>query len=250
MRITIKPLGYVLLGFLTVLAVVLTFSPAALTPRKRVRASTGYSVAVLSAPAIGVNAVPAAPTVETAGPGVFKDTIMPGWRLDGWAENIRVEETSGQDGRKSLSVESQEPFRGIQFTSETFRPGLYDRVVFYLHGGSKGGQRLRASAKAMVNGEFQGRKGVLLAPLAGKRWEPVVIPLDMLGLTGVRQGISFFVMDNQAKPFHLWIDHVRFLKPGEKAPQNPLPIRQMTIVPGTESTFLDNGPRPLVSPNR
>ncbi|MDX1934918.1 MAG: hypothetical protein SFU56_20160 [Capsulimonadales bacterium] len=179
---------------------------------------------------------------------VFADDVASGWRTEGWADEINPSDTFYQEGKQSLSVKSNGPFKGIQFTSVTFEPAPYDRLVFYLHGGLLGGQRLRASGKVNIDGNFEGRKGVFLAPLAAKRWQPVVIPLKMLGYEDARRGVSFFVMDNQAKPFQIWMDNVYFLKPGEKAPSRSLPIRQMSYGTGQESTVLDNQPKPLVDP--
>jgi hypothetical protein len=117
-------------------------------------------------------------TATSAGRHVVYDEQMTnGWQAGGWRTTRNLANTSPvHGGAKSIAVTPTGEWAAITFEKSGFNTAGYDKITFWVHGGTAGGQLL--SVDAYRNGEWLG--DLLLPPLVAGQWNEVSVPLSAI----------------------------------------------------------------------
>ena len=108
---------------------------------------------------------------------VYTDALVNGWQNWSWA-TVNLSNTAPvQSGSDSISV-SAGPYQALYLHQTPFDSSLYTNLVFWIDGGSSGGQLLQV--QATLNGTAQ--TVVTLPALAANTWKQITIPLSSLGV--------------------------------------------------------------------
>src|SRR5262245_19704255 len=83
---------------------------------------------------------------------VFNDALVNGWQNWSWATVNLANSSPAHSGAKSISVTAG-AWQAVYLHHDTFDSTGFKDLVFWIHGGSSGGQRLRAQAQ--LNGTAQ-----------------------------------------------------------------------------------------------
>ena len=120
----------------------------------------------------------------------FTDALVNGWTNYSWA-TVNFSNTSPvQAGSDSISV-SAGPYQALYLHQTAFNSSLYGNLVFWINGGSSGGQLLQV--QATLNGNAQ--TVVTLPALAANSWQEVSIPLSSLGVANQPDMDGFWIQD-------------------------------------------------------
>src|SRR5271168_1596257 len=121
---------------------------------------------------------------------VYTDALINGWQNWSWA-TVNLDNTSPvQSGTASISV-SAGPYQALYLHRNPFDSSLYADLVFWIDGGSTGGQLLQV--QATLNGAAQ--TVYTLPPLAANTWQQVTIPLSSLGVQNQPNLDGFWIQD-------------------------------------------------------
>ena len=134
----------------------------------------------------------ALPTVARAqtDQSVYTDALVNGWQNWSWA-TVNLSNTSPvQSGTDSISV-SAGPYQALYLHQTAFDSTPYSALVFWINGGSAGGQVLQV--QATLNGTAQ--TVVTLPALAANTWQQVSIPLSSLGVQNQPDLDGFWIQD-------------------------------------------------------
>ncbi len=135
---------------------------------------------------LGLPAIARAQTADT----VYTDALVNGWTNYSWA-TVNFSNTSPvQAGSDSISV-SAGPYQALYLHQTAFNSSLYGNLVFWINGGSSGGQLLQV--QATLNGNAQ--TVVTLPALAANSWQEVSIPLSSLGVANQPDMDGFWIQD-------------------------------------------------------
>lgn len=107
----------------------------------------------------------------------YTDALASGWQNWSWA-TVNLSNTQPvQSGSDSISVNAA-AYQALYLHHAAFDSSLYDNLVFWIHGGSSGGQLLQVQAE--LSGTAQ--TVVTLPALAANTWQQITIPLAALGV--------------------------------------------------------------------
>ena len=121
---------------------------------------------------------------------VYTDALVNGWQNWSWA-TVNLSNTAPvQSGTDSISV-SAGPYQALYLHQTAFDSTPYTALVFWINGGSSGGQLLQV--QATLNGASQ--SVVTLPPLAANTWQQVTIPLSSLGVQNQPDLDGFWIQD-------------------------------------------------------
>lgn len=121
---------------------------------------------------------------------VYTDALVNGWQDWSWATVNFSNTQPVQSGADSISV-SAGPYQALYLHHDAFDSSLYSNLVFWIDGGSTGGQLLQV--QATLNGTAQ--TVVTLPPLAANSWQQVTIPLSSLGVESQPNLDGFWIQD-------------------------------------------------------
>jgi alpha-N-arabinofuranosidase len=121
---------------------------------------------------------------------VYADALVNGWQNWSWATVNLSNTTPVQAGTDSISV-SAGPYQALYLHQTAFDSTPYTALVFWINGGSTGGQLLQA--QATLNGASQ--NVVTLPALAANSWQQVTIPLSSLGVQNQPDLDGFWIQD-------------------------------------------------------
>jgi hypothetical protein len=121
---------------------------------------------------------------------VYTDALVNGWQDWSWATVNFSNTQPVQSGADSISV-SAGPYQALYLHHDAFDSSLYANLVFWIDGGSTGGQLLQV--QATLNGTAQ--TVVTLPPLAANSWQQVTIPLSSLGVESQPNLDGFWIQD-------------------------------------------------------
>ena len=121
---------------------------------------------------------------------VYTDALVNGWQNWSWA-TVNLSNTAPvQSGTDSISV-SAGPYQALYLHQTPFDSSLYTNLVFWIDGGSSGGQLLQV--QATLNGTAQ--TVVTLPALAANTWKQITIPLSSLGVQNQPNLDGFWIQD-------------------------------------------------------
>jgi len=121
---------------------------------------------------------------------VYTDALVNGWQDWSWATVNFSNRQPVQSGADSISV-SAGPYQALYLHHDAFDSSLYTNLVFWIDGGSTGGQLLQV--QATLNGTAQ--TIVTLPPLAADIWHQVTIALSSLGVQNQPNLDGFWIQD-------------------------------------------------------
>jgi alpha-N-arabinofuranosidase len=121
---------------------------------------------------------------------VYADALVNGWQNWSWATVNLSNTTPVQAGTDSISV-SAGPYQALYLHQTAFDSTPYTALVFWINGGSTGGQLLQV--QATLNGASQ--NVVTLPALAANSWQQVTIPLSSLGVQNQPDLDGFWIQD-------------------------------------------------------
>jgi hypothetical protein len=121
---------------------------------------------------------------------VYTDALVNGWQDWSWATVNFSNTQPVQSGADSISV-SAGPYQALYLHHDAFDSSLYSNLVFWIDGGSTGGQLVQV--QATLNGTAQ--TVVTLPPLAANSWQQVTIPLSSLGVESQPNLDGFWIQD-------------------------------------------------------
>ncbi len=121
---------------------------------------------------------------------VYTDALVNGWQNWSWATVNLSNTTPVQSGTDSISV-SAGPYQALYLHQTAFDSTPYSALVFWINGGSTGGQLLQV--QATLNGASQ--TVVTLPALAANGWQQVTIPLSSLGAQNQPDLDGFWIQD-------------------------------------------------------
>ena len=147
---------------------------------------------------------------------VYADALAAGWENWSWDTTTDFSSTSPvHSGSHSLAVTYTAGWAGLFLaTNSAVNGSSYDTLQFWIHGGSKGGQKLRV---VLTDGghTFLGAS-VDVQASAGK-WEQVKIPLSDLGNPSAIGGIVWQDTTGGAQPTFV-LDDISFTSQGLPPP--------------------------------
>ncbi len=140
-------------------------------------------------PLVCVLALPAVAHAQ-ADQSVYTDALVNGWQDWSWAMVNFSNPQPVQSGTDSISV-SAGPYQALYLHHDAFDSSLYTNLVFWIDGGSTGGQLLQV--QVTLNRTAQ--TVVPLPPLAADTWQQITIPLSSLGAQNQPNLDGFWIQD-------------------------------------------------------
>ena len=122
---------------------------------------------------------------------VYTDALVNGWQNWSWATVNLGDNNPVQSGTASIAV-SAGPYQALYLHHDAFDSSLYSSLVFWINGGSTGGQLLQVQAE--LNGSAQ--TVVTLPALAANSWQQITIPLASLGVQNKPNLDGFWIQDH------------------------------------------------------
>lgn len=120
---------------------------------------------------------------------VFNDTVENGWENWSWAETSNSSNPI-HSGTSSFAVTAG-AWEAAYFHNSTIDPTLYTNLIFWIHGGSAGGQKLLITGIAST----AARTSVDIPTLAANTWQQVTVSLEALGVAGDPGFDGFWIQD-------------------------------------------------------
>src|SRR6266545_6678531 len=126
---------------------------------------------------------------------IYADSLASGWQNWSWATVNAANTSPVHSGISSFSV-SAAAWQAIYLHHDAFATAPYTELVFWIHGGSAGGQLL--SVQALLGGSPQ--PPVALPALAANTWQKITIPLGSLGVADKPNMDGFWIQDRSGTP--------------------------------------------------
>ena len=127
---------------------------------------------------------------------IYDDSLQNGWQDWSWCTRNLSNAAPVHSGTKSISV-SCGAWEAVSLVRNAFSTAPYTNLVFWAHGGTNGGQRLRITAqRTSANLTNYASAG----PLAAEVWQRVAVPLSSLGVAGVSDCTNFWIWNYSANP--------------------------------------------------
>ena len=140
---------------------------------------------------------------------VYTDALSNGWQNWSWATVNFKNNQPVQSGTASIAV-SAGAWQALYLHHDAFDSSLYSNLVFWIDGGSTGGQLLQV--QATLDGTAQAV--VTLPALAVNTWQQVTIPLASLGVQGKSNLDGFWIQDRSGKTQpQFYVDSISFTAP-------------------------------------
>jgi alpha-N-arabinofuranosidase len=147
---------------------------------------------------------------------VYADGLINGWQDWSWASVNLGNSLPVQSGTASIAV-SAGPWQALYLHHDAFDSSLYSNLVFWVNGGSSGGQLLQVQAE--LDGTPQ--TVAALPPLAANSWQQITLPLASLGAQGKPNLDGFWIQDRSGttQP-QFYVDNISFSAPPPPAVVN------------------------------
>jgi hypothetical protein len=155
---------------------------------------------------------------------VYAETLASGW--DNWSWNTTLNFsaiTPVHGGARSLSVKYDAGWAGLYLHNYSgYDTGVYDRLSFWIHGGSAGNQRIAIIANGNTANSY---------PITAQAntWTQVIVPMSALGSPAVLTDLYWQDATGGAQPV-FYLDDITLL--AASAP--PPPPLTLTIDAGTD----------------
>jgi hypothetical protein len=139
---------------------------------------------------------------------VYTDRLVNGWQDWSWATVVKTNATPVHSGTSSIKVTAGAYQALAIHNNENLNAALYTNLVFWIHGGTTGGQALQVTA--LANG--QALTPVPISAPVANAWQMRTVSLAALGVAG-RTNLNGFWIQNRTggslAPFYL--DDVQLL---------------------------------------
>lgn len=136
---------------------------------------------------------------------VYTDTLSPAWQNWSWSSTLNfANRTPVHTGTQSLAVTYTAAWAGLYLhPTAGYATTQYDRLTFWLHGGSGGNQRLRIVA----NGDTAHTYPVTAL---ANTWTQVTVPLSVLGSPATLSDLYWQDVTGAAQPV-FYLDDIQLL---------------------------------------
>ncbi len=121
---------------------------------------------------------------------VYGDSLVNGWQSYGWASLDYTNTANVHAGSRAIKVQAA-AWEALYLHHEALDTSLFTNLVFWIHGGPNGGQKL--NVQATLNGQAQ--TAVQLAALPANTWKQVTLSLASLGVAGKNGWDGFWIQD-------------------------------------------------------
>lgn len=147
---------------------------------------------------------------------IYGDAFSAGWVDWSWDASVDSQATSPvREGTRSIAVQTTAAWGALYLHSDSpLNLADYDRLRFWIHGGSAGGQELRV----VVNGGESGYEITITA----NQWTQVVIPLSDVGSPASLEDIYWQDAAGSPQPF-FYLDQIELLARDGSVTITPLP---------------------------
>ncbi|HET6407558.1 MAG TPA: hypothetical protein VFG14_06730, partial [Chthoniobacteraceae bacterium] len=126
---------------------------------------------------------------QAADHSVYTDGLQNSWENWSWADTSSSA-TPVHNGSTSLAV-TADAWEAAYFHNSSVDASLYTNLVFWIHGGAAGGQRLLV--QGISNGEP--REFVELPNLSANTWQQITVSLSQLGVAADPDFDGFWIQD-------------------------------------------------------
>jgi len=122
-----------------------------------------------------------------------------------WGNHNFADTAQAHSGNDSISL-TPNTWDGICFGSINFNATLYTNLVFWVHGGTAGGQNLYVYLLYGTSGQGP---SVYLAPLTAGNWQQIVIPISSLGAASLTNVNHIIIQVNIGPTGTFYVDDVQ-----------------------------------------
>jgi hypothetical protein len=128
---------------------------------------------------------------------LYTDSLVNGWQNWSWATVNLANTSPVHSGNASASVNAA-AWQAFYLHHDGFDSGGFTDLVFWIHGGTTGGQLLQV--QGLLSGTPQ--TAVALGPLPANTWQKITLSLASLGVAGRSNLDGFWIQDRsgQTKP--------------------------------------------------
>ncbi len=155
---------------------------------------------------------------------IYTDVLASGWQDWSWDASINSSSTSPvYSGARAISVKYDAAWAGLYLHNTGVDLTNYDRLRFWIHGGSAGGQHLRVVANNI-------EPGVAVSATAGQ-WKQVVVQFSDLGSPGILSDLYWQDTSGGAQPVFS-IDQIELLERSGAVTPEPAPALSVDAAAG------------------
>jgi hypothetical protein len=150
---------------------------------------------------------------------IYTDSLQNNWQNYSWAAVNLNNSNPVHDGSASIGVNAA-AWQALYLHHAAQQSDNYTNLVFWIHGGASGGQRLQV--QATIGGAAQ--TAVALQPLQSNSWQQITISLAALGVGSTANFDGFWIQDTSgaAQPT-FYVDDIRLVG-GTPPPPQPVTI--------------------------
>jgi hypothetical protein len=130
---------------------------------------------------------------------IFTDSLQNSWQNWGWATLNYTNTAPVHSGADSVAVTMTSAWQGMQVYHVDLDSSPYTNLVFWLNGGTSGGQKLQVYGLLDTNGSvnFAPSQRYSLGTLAGgNAWTQFTVPLSALGVASHANFTGFVIQDS------------------------------------------------------
>jgi hypothetical protein len=129
---------------------------------------------------------------------IYDDSLQNSWQDWSWCTRSLINSAPVHSGTMSISATCG-AWEAVSLHHSAFATTPYTNLVFWAHGGTSGGQRLRIMAQRSSGNPTN---YVSAGPLAAGAWQRIAVPLSSLGVAGVSDCTVFWIWNytNTALP--------------------------------------------------
>lgn len=120
----------------------------------------------------------------------YNDSLVNGWQSYGWATLDYANTANVHAGSHAIKVQAA-AWEALYLHHEALDTSLFANLVFWIHGGPTGGQKL--NVQATLNGQAQ--PAVQLSALPANSWKQITLSLASLGVAGKSGWDGFWIQD-------------------------------------------------------
>ncbi len=152
---------------------------------------------------------------------LFSDALSPDWQNWSWSSTVNLSNTSPvHSGSRSIAIKHDAAWAALYLHSElAFSTTEFDRVSFWIHGGSTGHQQIAL----VVNGDV-GHHYPITAPV--NSWVQVTVPFSLLGNPSSVSDMYWQDASGTVQPL-FYLDDIQLL--ASNAPPPPPPVLSIDV---------------------
>lgn len=170
---------------------------------------------------------------------VFLDGLKSAWVDWSWSTSYSLADTQFvRSGSKSIRFEAWK-YQGVYLKANSaFTISSYDRLEFYVNGGTSGKSADVASIKLYsTSGNIIGNSVNFPVAPAANQWKLASIPVSAFGVSASTQITGFVFQSNvDATAGNIWVSDVAFVPAGTAATEAPVSTKAPTSAPTTAPT--------------